>query len=971
MATAPSGVVLRHLRQLVNAKDTRTIPDQQLLERFTRGREEAAFEALVRRHGPLVLCVCRRVLHQEQDAEDVFQATFLVLARKAAGIDQRVSLGGWLYRVAYHLALKVRKQAAARQKREERAARRDETDPLAEVTGRELLAVFDEELQELPECERVALVLCYLEGKTRDEAAREVGCSESTLKRRLERGKERMRLRLARRGVALSAALLPAGLAQSARAAVPTALTVTAVQAGLLVAGGQTASGVASAKAVALANGAIRAMVLSRVKTVGALLLAAALLGLGGVLLASPRPEDPAPPAPAAREDTKVAPAAELKPADDKKLMTVTGRVLDADGKPLADAEVAVLARPKATHGGDPFSRGVEVLGRGKTDAEGRFRLEVLRTSSLRYAGRNSYAFMERLPSNASRTAALWFPGVAVVARTPDHALGWQSLDPDAEKPTADLRLTREQVIRGRFVDLQGEPAAGVTVRIAAIGKSRAAGLFDGVSAPAQTRDLPVWPKAAVTDRDGRFELHGVAKDGLARLSVSDDRFATQSVEVAADAREGEKEYKTTLEPAHLIEGTVTGADTGKPIPGARLSVSAGKLGIYALFELDARADEKGRFRVNPTPGNAFVVTAFAPDSTPYLPLRTQLRWPKAAVKQQLDLKLPRGVLVCGKVVEAASGKTVARASVQFHPRAIDNPNFRSDIVTGWDTAVVSDEDGKFTIGVLPGPGHLLIHGPTPDYVLSEIGQRKLYEGKDGGTRYRAAAIVPLDLKDDAESHDVTVKLQRGVTVKGRLVGPDGKPVAEALVFSRLSVSPATSTVGPSYGTAEWPAWPLHVSEGRFELRGCDPEKSSPVLFLDSKNKAGAMVELSRKQAGEEVTVRLAPCGEATVRLFDADGKPQANRRVVLDLVITPGPHRLDRKAIEKGELAADEVMVSNFDFRNMPLTDDEGRVTFPALIPGATYRIVELLDRDDIVKCEFKAESGKTLKLPDLVRKK
>jgi hypothetical protein len=849
-------------------------------------------------------------------------------------------------------------------------------DPLAEVTGRELLAVFDEELQALPERERVALVLCYLEGKTRDEAAREMGCSQSTLKRRLERGRGRMRLRLrlVRRGLVLPAALLAAGLAQAARPVVPGPLAAAAVRTALLAALGQAP---AATQAAPLADEALRAMTASKVKTVGALLFAVILLGVGTSLLASRAPAPLVPPAAgpprqAAAEPPEAPTPAGAKPAPkDGEKMTVSGRVLDSDGKPLAGADVAVLARPKVTHGGDPFSRGVEVLGRGKTNDEGRFCLEVPRTSSLRYAGRNSYAFVERLPSNATRTAALWLPGVAVVARGSAHGLGWQTLDPDAEKPTADVRLTREQVIRGRFVDLQGEPAAGVTVRIAAIGKSRVAGLFDGVSAPAETKGLPVWPKAAVTDKDGRFELHGVGGDLVARLSVGEDRFAIQSIEVAADAKEGAKEYKTTLEPAHLIERTVTGADTDKPIPGARLTISAGKLGIYALFELDTRADDKGRFRLNPTPGNAFVVTAVAPDGPPYLPLRTPLKWPKAAVKQQLELKLPRGVLIRGKVVEAASGKAVARASVQFHPRAVDNPHSRSDIVTGWDTAVVSGEDGTFTIGVLPGPGHLLIHGPTPDYVLSEIGQRKVYEGKDGGMRYRAAAIVPLDLKGGADPRDMTIKLTRGVTVKGRLVGPDGKPVAEALMISRLNVSPARPTVGPSYATPEWPGWPIHVSEGRFELRGCDPEKSSPVLFLDSKNKAGAMVELSGKQAGEEVTVHLAPCGRATTRLLEADGKPLARWPVGLDIVITPGPHRLDRKTNEKGDLAADEVAVSNFDFKNVPLTDAEGRVTFPALIPGATYRIVELADRDDVVKCEFKAESGKTVKLPDVVRKK
>src|SRR5262249_40077942 len=257
MTPTTPAIVLRRLRELGAGKGA---PDQQLLERFANAHEEAAFEALVRRHGPLVLGVCRRVLHQEQDAEDAFQATFLVLARKAGSISKRAAVGNWLYRVAYHMALQARKKAAVRQKREARATRRELADPLAEVTGRELLAVFDEELQNLPEGERAALVLCYLEGKTRDEAARDAGCSESTLKRRLERGKERMRLRLARRGVALPAALLAAGLAQSARAAVPLRLAASAVKAGWLFATDQAQAGAASPQALALANEALRAI---------------------------------------------------------------------------------------------------------------------------------------------------------------------------------------------------------------------------------------------------------------------------------------------------------------------------------------------------------------------------------------------------------------------------------------------------------------------------------------------------------------------------------------------------------------------------------------------------------------------------------------------------------------------------------------------------------------------------------------
>src|SRR5262249_37821183 len=162
--------------------------------------EDSAFEALVRRHGPLVLSVCRRVLHNPHDAEDAFQATFLALARKAASAGSRASLGTWLYQVAYHTALRARKQSAVRRQREDRVAPGPQPDPLGEVTGRELITVLDEEMHHMPERLREPLVLCYLEGKTRDEAARQLDCTLGTLKRRLEKARACLRARLERRG---------------------------------------------------------------------------------------------------------------------------------------------------------------------------------------------------------------------------------------------------------------------------------------------------------------------------------------------------------------------------------------------------------------------------------------------------------------------------------------------------------------------------------------------------------------------------------------------------------------------------------------------------------------------------------------------------------------------------------------------------------------------------------------------------
>src|SRR5205807_401518 len=138
---------------------------------------------------------------------------------------------------------------------------------------------------------------------------------------------------------------------------------------------------------------------------------------------------------------------------------------------------------------------------------------------------------------------------------------------------------------------------------------------------------------------------------------------------------------------------------------------------------------------------------------------------------------------------------------------------------------------------------------------------------RPGGARQYAHAFVPLDLNAGADPQDITVSLKRGVTVKGRLVGPDDKSVPEAMMLTRLQVSPHSPC---------WRGFPLMVRDGRFELHGLDPEKSYPVYFVDAKNKLGATVELSGKQAGQEVTVRLSPCGSAGLRLLGGDGKPIA-----------------------------------------------------------------------------------------------
>ena len=229
-------------------------------------RDETAFAALVTRHGPLVLGVCRRVLHHQQDTEDAFQATFVVLARKARSICKQTSLASWLYKVAYRIALRARAVNARRRLPEHRIVAEYAPSPLGEVVQAELRRVLDEEVQRLPEKYRLPILLCYLEGQTNEQAAAQLRCPTGTVKIRLSRGREMLRKRLTRRGIGLSALALAATLVQSAAAAeVLPSLANATLQAAV--------SGGAPVAVAQLVRGALEAMCWTKLKIVAAVLL--------------------------------------------------------------------------------------------------------------------------------------------------------------------------------------------------------------------------------------------------------------------------------------------------------------------------------------------------------------------------------------------------------------------------------------------------------------------------------------------------------------------------------------------------------------------------------------------------------------------------------------------------------------------------------------------------------------------------
>jgi RNA polymerase sigma factor (sigma-70 family) len=336
MSASRSGALLSHLRNLACRPDVGRLPDPELLCRFVAGRDEDAFAALVQRYGGLVFAVCRSVLRHRHDAEDVLQATFLVLARKAGSIRSQTSVGSWLHGVAYRLALKARGQAVRRGARSPASAPSDPPDPLDDLTLREAREVLHEEVQRLPERYRAALLLCYWEGLTHAEAARRLSWKKGTLKEVVERARALLRCRLSRRGLAPVAVLPAALLVPRSAFAVSPALVRSLSRAAPAFAAGEPIS-VASASALALARGVLTPTPLGRLTSAMTLLLAVALAG-GVALAARQRPADePDPP----RQEVR-----QPQPPEREKATT------DAHGDPLPEGALARLGTVRFRHGG-------------------------------------------------------------------------------------------------------------------------------------------------------------------------------------------------------------------------------------------------------------------------------------------------------------------------------------------------------------------------------------------------------------------------------------------------------------------------------------------------------------------------------------------------------------------------------------------------------------------------------------------
>jgi hypothetical protein len=801
------------------------------------------------------------------------------------------------------------------------------------LAGQEEAEALHCEVARLPGVFRLAVVLCYFEGLSPDEAARRLRWPAGTLRSRLARAREKLRRGLVRRGIELSSTALGAALASRTTAAAVSPLLFQATAR-------QAAGGALPAPVATLAREVLVTMLVQKLRLVTLSVVFLAALATGAAYLKATV---------AIGEEPEHPRAVPVAPQPGR--MTVVGRVVDPQGKEVAGASVMVYGAMKQGKGAYlPGATSPTALGQEVSDGSGRFRLDAIRTSSATHHG------------------------VGAAALAPGHGVGWADLDLDAAEPTAEIRLMPEQVIQGRLFDVHGQPAAGVRVSVTTMGRPRPAAVavirvdVDGPSfwRGSEEDGLPAWPRPVVSAAEGRFTLYGVGRDLGVFLQAEHPRVARQRIEVQTDREPGAKRLTAAMEPAKFIMGRVTYADTGKPVPHAALEIVSHREGVGYVnpFETDA----EGWYRSNPYSAERYSVSVIAPEGEPYLNGSSGgIAWKKGAIERRVDVVLKRGKRIRGTVTEDVSGKPIAGAMLTLLGRVDETAESGA-----WQGRTQTGPDGLYQLAVLPKAGTLAVLGPSEDYVLHEKSEQLIREGKPGGRRWYAHAFVDCDLTAGDDTREVNVVLRRGVTVHARVLDPAGEPVQEARFFCRLLTLPQP---------VPWRIWSgrYHgdVRNGQCELHGLAADTEVPVFFLDTQHQIGARVMVSGSAPAERpLTIHLAPCGSATARAVDAEGKPLAGYRnpYLVEMVVTPGSFRSSRSKEDMGLPRAERDVLARIDplhYAEGVAADAQGRVTYNALIPGATYRVLDtsqVEDGDWPLRKEFVARSGAVVGLGDLV---
>jgi RNA polymerase sigma factor (sigma-70 family) len=844
---------------------SRTVPEAELLEQFLTTGDEAAFAVLVRRHRSMVLAACRQVLADDADVEDATQQTFLALWRNARSIRKRQSVGSWLFGVAHRLAVKELTLALRRRKVEGRAGKAlSKSADAPDISWREACAILHDELDRLPHKHRLPLLLCYLDGKSRDEAAKELGWPVGSLRGHLERGRTRLRARLARRGVTLSAGLLAAVAGRQATAgpALPTAVFLQAVME-------QAPSHAGGLWNLAHTSRNVRRLVVLAVLAVGA--------AGGGIRLALLNHQDP--PATARQQ----APAAVEKPQAAEGQVTVSGRVLDPDGKPVAGARLYSIDLKSAQV---MFDDDLQTTARGTTGPDGRFRFDVAEPP---------------IRSDTNRDPR------RVIAAAEGYGVGWVARAAHDQELT--IRLVKDLPISGRVLDGEGRPVANAQVSVRALLTSSSVNLdrflaqwtTDWRGAYSVHLDYSVIGPApalgvTATDANGRFRITGCGVERVAFVVIRGPTIA-QSVlrvvnrtgfEASSYNRERPNDrdllYAPTFEfvaaPGKQISGVIRATD-GTPAVGARVvAFLPGNVSV-------ATTDNAGRYVLPGRPKQSeYSLTIQPAESTALLGRAVKVPDTPGLEPLTADVTLARGVFVTGRVIDKQTGKgvlsNVGLAPLPGNPN-LNKPGFEPGPV---GRGVFTDRDGRFRIPIIPGPGVLMAQAEKGELLDGEFlnpyvpaafdAQDRLRVQVDGVGRHatfasasgppinlvRFHAVKYLDVSENADTANIDLYLDRGKTARLTIQDPDGNPLPGAIVSGVTEFGLAMGVV-------------FEIKAAECNLYALDPATPRTLaIYHRGRNLGGELTVRGDEIA--PVVARLKPAGAVTGQYLDADARPLA-----------------------------------------------------------------------------------------------
>jgi RNA polymerase sigma factor (sigma-70 family) len=942
MAGVHLGSALAQIHRLFDEGTLAGLPDARLLERYASERDELAFETLVKRHGRMVMAVCRGVVDDPNDADDAFQAAFLLLARKAGALWVHDSLGGWLHRVACRIALHVKADAARRRNVERQGAERTGWWYLAAEPCADIHTVLHQEINRLPERYRKPIVLCYLEEMTYQQAATHLRWSEGTTRGRLARARELLRARLNRRGIQSAGAALPAISGSARFLPNPELLSSTVRAARHFMLGSRLASGIVPATTTALVKQAMRTMVLTKLKAAAAAVIAIGLLtwvaaGIAAVgpvgvtgreagnsLIEGRTPSDQGAAQPARGDQANAA-------GNQQQSVTFQGQVLGPDGKP---ASGAVIYTFMARRGEIP-----KAVSRAKGGDDGKFQFDL-----------NKAEFDAVIDIAPLAT-------VMVVAAAPGTGPDWVAVRTPPEGGLS-LRLVDDSVpIEGRIVDLQGKPVAGAKI---SRGWIKAEGP-DGIDPylelvrddPMQASnhnfaknywdgfELPGQPLSVVTDANGRFRLSGIGRDRIVGIGVEGPTIQSATIEVMTrrgvkvssppGSFAGETIYPATFEhfipPGRALTGVVRDRKTKMPIAG----VEVGGRDNSAR----TKTDDHGRYTLAGFPkSKQYGLMVLAGDKPPYFVTCSAVPDNAGLEPIEVNVDCLPGIPMRLKLIDKGTRMALRNADVYYRPIY---PNAHVRDVSGYSPVMgngpynsgVLQDDGSYLLGVLPGPGGVFVRTAPGVFRPACVDPRKFFkkaspdskkeqrvtmygdtdtiytavgQGWAGTPQSQFSGIVLVDPAEGSGPISVELALERDPKREVRVVGPDGDLLSDVVTEGSGALSsPASGVVTVS------------------QLNPVRPQRF--IFRQDAKKLIGFLIAGGDEPA--PYVVKLQPWGTITGRLVDPEGKPRPR----VELMTRDWQRALLDPA--RGVILYGQK------------TDKDGRFRYERLMPGQEYSAV------------------------------